>query len=119
MRPPKILPWLARQAHLPLDHVEAIWRTSVRECDARNPRLIRDSAHWQRLMSIVRQRIHLAEALDRVAPLVFATLRPRLRIVSSTQAGTERRLGGTLSSLNPPQLFLVSCPPQTLGPAYA
>ena len=64
MRPPKILPWLARRARLPLDRAEALCHTSVKEFEAHQAGRIGDPAHWPRLMAIVCRRMHLAGTMD-------------------------------------------------------
>jgi hypothetical protein len=57
MRPPKILPWLARQASLPLDQAEAIWRASLADSHIDAAHGPVKSAQWEQLIALVRSRI--------------------------------------------------------------
>ena len=60
MRPPKILPWLARQAHLPLDQGEASWHASVADSHIDAAHGPVESAHWEQLMALVHSRLSMA-----------------------------------------------------------
>ena len=60
MRPPKILPWLARQAGLPLHEAERIWRETVADLDARYGGERRNPHYLTELSQCLRERLNAA-----------------------------------------------------------
>jgi hypothetical protein len=51
VRPPKILPWLARSAGLTMGQAESIWRAAVRNAHATSPQAEGSSGYWRDLLS--------------------------------------------------------------------
>jgi hypothetical protein len=57
VRPPKILPWLARSAGLTMGQAESIWRAAVRNAQATSPQAEGTSGYWRDLLLNVKAGI--------------------------------------------------------------
>jgi len=57
VRPPKILPWLARSAGLTMSQAESIWREAVRDTQAKSREPAGTSGFWRDLLCNVKARI--------------------------------------------------------------
>jgi hypothetical protein len=60
MRPPKILPWLASRAGLPLREAERVWHETVADLDARYGGEWRNPRYRTELSQRLRERINAA-----------------------------------------------------------
>lgn len=57
MRPPKILPWLARSAGLTMGQAESIWHAAVRDTQAKSLQPDGTSGYWRDLLCSLRAGI--------------------------------------------------------------
>jgi hypothetical protein len=68
-RPPKILPWLARKAGIPVELAEALWRQATQEAGHRHAR--GSSAYWKMSTDGLLEKIAAESVTRRNAPFGF------------------------------------------------
>jgi hypothetical protein len=78
MKTPKLLPWYAHKAGVPLDRAEALWRKAVRSATDRTG-WVGTSDYWGASMDEFR-RLLAAEQATLCAPLGTPILRSQIRV---------------------------------------
>ena len=72
MKTPKLLPWYARKAGVPIERAESLWRKSVREATERTG-WVGNAEYWGEAMSTFRTLLEEEQTtlcMPRVAPFV-------------------------------------------------
>ena len=73
IRTPKILPWLARRAGVPIDRAEALWQDAVRETD-RAGIAAESSDYWKATVNRLMAKLAAESQRRRAAPFGFGPL---------------------------------------------